>query len=213
MKVLDLTHLMEEGMPVYPGTEQPSFSGAFSVTEHGFREARLTMLTHTGTHLDAPAHILNGGSTLEKLPVDAFVGQAAVIDVSGVTDRIEKSALLHAAEDIAELDFVILRTGWEGRWGVDSYFSGFPTLSPDAARWLTGFRLKGIGFDCISADAAETTDFEIHKIVLGAGIIIIENLRGLDALPDTAFRFAAFPLKLKDGDGSPVRAVGMWDEN
>jgi arylformamidase len=171
------------------------------------------MLTHTGTHLDAPAHILNDGSTLEKLPIDAFVGQAAVIDVSGVTDRIEKSGLLHAADDIAELDFVILRTGWESRWGDESYFSGFPTLSPDAAHWLTGWGLKGIGFDCISADPAETEDFDIHKIILGAGIIIIENLRGLDALPDATFRFAAFPLKLKDGDGSPVRAVGMWDEN
>lgn len=213
MKVVDLTHLMEEGMPVYPGTDLPSFSGAFSVKEHGFREARLTMLTHTGTHLDAPAHILKGGSTLDMFSVDAFIGQAAVIDVSGVTDRIEKSDLLHVAEDIAYLDFVIFRTGWEGRWGKDTYFSDFPTLDPDAAQWLTGFRLKGIGFDCISADPADTVVFDIHKIVLGAGMIIIENLRGLDALPDRMFRFAAFPLKLKDGDGSPVRAVGMWDED
>ena len=208
--IIDLTHPISEGMPVYPGTLPPTIKQANTVANDGYAEKLVSIYTHTGTHIDAPAHMLANGKTLDQLGAAHFVGTAFVIDVAGLT-VIERTFLESKEISIAACDFVLFHTGWAKHWGHPEYFDGFPILSLDAALWLAGRNLKGIGFDAISADPVGATDFPIHMVLFRAGMISIENLTGLDALFEKHFLFSCLPLKLEDADGSPVRAVAILD--
>jgi kynurenine formamidase len=207
MPVLDLTHFLSPSMPVYPGTEPPTIRPATTVEADGFAEKWIGMYSHTGTHIDAPAHMLPGAATLDQLGIDRFVGPAWVVDAPGPAIGLE---LLEAHEaDLAGSEFVLFHTGWSAKWGVDAYYAGFPVLTAPAARWLCERGLKGVGFDAISADPVGSAGFENHLAFFRAGMIIIENLAGLKPLIGKPFRFSCLPLKLEQADGSPVRAVAM----
>jgi kynurenine formamidase len=208
MRLIDLTHAIHEDMPVYPGTEKPKLPIGCTLQEHGFLERKLTMFSHTGTHMDAPAHLIEGGAYLDGLPITQFFGKAVLIDVAGWAGRrIMTADLLEHASRIAAAEFVILRTGWSGYWGADAYFEGFPVLDPGAAQWLAAGGLKGVGVDAISVDPTDSTGYEVHKALLGNGLVIVENLTNLEALPAEGFHVSCFPLAIRDADGSPVRAV------
>ncbi|MBU0926984.1 MAG: cyclase family protein [Spirochaetes bacterium] len=214
MEVIDLTQTISPDMPVYPGTERPRLSQATTIERDGFAEKLLTMYSHTGTHIDAPGHILPGGATLDRFDAGKFVGAGLVVDLAGRTGPgiagvVGMAELEPYAGGIPEADFVLFRTGWSSRWGSEGYFSGFPVLSPEAARWLCGLGLSGVGYDCISADPVGSDGLPIHRILLGGGLVIVENLRGLDALVGRSFVFSCLPLAIEDADGSPVRAVGI----
>jgi len=210
MTIIDLSHSIYEGMPVYPGTEPPVFSTPCTIAKDGFTEKKITLFSHTGTHMDVPAHIIPGAATLNELPMDQFWGQACVVDVRSLVGRnIETAALTTYGPLIGEVDFVLFRSGWDKLWHKTGYFEGYPMLTPEAAEWIGGFGLKGIGVDMISVDKEESTDFPIHRSLLSQNILIIENLANLDALPPGGFRFWCLPLKIKNGDGSPVRAAAV----
>ena len=207
MPVLDLTQVLSPTMPVYPGTEPPTIRPATTVEADGFAEKWIGMYSHTGTHIDAPAHMLPGAATLDQLGIDRFVGPAWVVDVPGPAIELE---LLEAQEAaMAGSEFVLFHTGWSAKWGTPGYFEGFPVLSGAAARWLSRRGLKGIGFDAISADPVSSTAFENHFECFRAGMILIENLTGLRPLVGKPFLFSCLPLKLEEADGSPVRAVAI----
>ena len=210
MKVFDLTQSINPDMPVYPGTEGPRITNATSIERDGFAEKLLTMYSHTGTHMDAPAHMIPGAFTLDQFQVGTFIGPAIVIEVPACPGGGIGLELLEAqAGRLKGCDFVLFNTGWDTKWSQDSYFCDFPVLSEDAARWLSGHDLKGVGFDCISVDEVGSTDMAIHKILLGAGLVIVENLCSLAALRDKTFIFSCLPLRIPESDGSPIRAVGM----
>ena len=213
MQVIDLTHPITPSMPVYPGTEPPSIRQATTVEQDGFAEKWIGMYSHTGTHIDAHAHMLPGAVTLDRLPIDHFVGLARVLDVSSLAGREIGVDFLEArAAELEAAEFVLFHTGWSLLWNEESYFSGFPVLSLDAARWLCRRGLKGVGFDAMSADPVGVPLFVNHLAFFQAGMIIIENLTGLAPLIGRPFRFSCLPLKLEQADGSPVRAVAMLDQ-
>ena len=198
------------GMPVFPGTEGPIFDRANTVEKDGFQEAKITMYSHTGTHIDAPAHMLTGGAYLDELEISHFIGDATILDFSEEgTTEIDLESLKPYEKRIRNTEFLILKTGWSKYWGDERYFGDFPALSETAAEWLTGFNLKGIGIDAISIDAMKTTTFAVHKILMPKNIIIIENLTNLEGISKEFFMLSILPLKNKQGDGSPVRAVGI----
>ena len=212
MNIVDLTHTISPDMPVYPGTEPPIFKIGCSIENDGFLEKEITLFSHTGTHIDAPAHLLDGHKTLDQLRVEHYFGDALLIDYSKNQNKtIDTDYLKKYSEEIADIDFLLINTGWSKFWGTKKYFSGYPVLSAEAANWLSGFNLKGIGFDSISADVAESIDFEIHKTLLKKNIIIIENLKNLSGIGSDLFKFSCFPLKLQEADGSPVRAIAYLD--
>lgn len=194
-------------MPVYPGTEQPVIITGCSIDEVGFLEKKITFFSHTGTHIDAPAHLIKGHSTLDMLPVDHFYGPALMLNFDNFTPSIGLKELEPYQDRIKQIDFLLLCTGWSRYWGSEKYFIDYPVLSLDAASWLSGFGLKGFGIDTISADIAETQDYPVHKALLQKNIIIIENLTNLEDLRGKQFNFSCFPLSFEDADGSPVRAV------
>jgi len=210
MKVIDLTHTISPHMPVYPGTEPPVITAACSLEKDGFVERRITLYSHTGTHMDAPAHILQGAKTLDALPVSHFTGRACALALTGLeSPAIGVGELEPYAELMDRVDFVLLHTGWGRFWGSGRYFEGYPVLTEEAARYLCGRSLKGVGVDAISVDPTPSEKLPVHRILLERDIVVVENLANLEALPEGVFRFACFPLKLQDADGSPVRAVAF----
>ena len=167
------------------------------------------MYSHTGTHMDAPGHILAGAKTLDSFEVGHFVGLAHLVDVSACTDgRIGVEVIEANAAAICGKAFVIFRSAWSRFWGKDAYFRGFPVLTEEAALRLCDFSLHGIGLDMISVDRVGDDAFPVHKILFRRGLVVVENLAGLEALPPT-FIFSCMPLRMPSSDGSPVRAAAI----
>ena len=208
MKVYDLTHTIRNDMPVYPGTEQPRLTTACTIEEVGYRETLLHMYSHTGTHMDAPAHMLPDGAALDRYPGEKFVGAAIVVDCRGEKDI---SPPLLQRYDLSGVDFVLFCTGWDKKWGTPAYYENFPCMTAEAAAYLAALPLKGVGEDSISLDPCDSMEFPNHITLMKAGFINTENLTGLDALLGRRFTFVTLPLKFENADGCSCRAIAMED--
>ena len=139
MRVLDLTHTIAENMPVYPGTETPIFAGANTYEKDGFKETKLTMYTHTGTHMDPPAHLFAGRTTLDAFPASQFIGKALVIECSDLNEgkAITLERILQYGKDAENADFLLFHLGWDKRWGTDAYFGDYPCLDDAALDYIS----------------------------------------------------------------------------
>jgi|YelNatPaOPRAMG01_1025707.scaffolds.fasta_scaffold03969_11 kynurenine formamidase len=210
MRVLDLSHRIEPEMPMFPGDLPPEFQAAATVERDGYAARRIGLHSHTGTHVDAPAHLLAEGGTLDAMDPGRFVGSARVARVpAGETSAIGLNELQRLSGDLAGLSFLLIDTGWAKRWGTPGYQEGFPCLEPEAARWLAGSGLSGVGVDGPSFDPAGSDGLPVHRILLQAGKLLVENLAGLDLVPEAPFLFACLPLPLARAEGAPVRAVAI----
>ncbi len=212
MTIIDLTHPLRAGMPVYPGTEEPSFSPAYTHEQNGFRETLLHLTSHTGTHMDAPAHIIPGGRTLDAFPAAQFVGTAAVIHCTdlppGGVIPLER-VLAHPAALQAE--FLLFRTGWDRFWGRPDYFESYPCVAPEVVDFVLDTGKKGIGLDTISLDPVAS--LKLHRQLLSRDrTVILENLTGLERLPRGLFSLCALPLPLAQADGAPLRVVALLED-
>ena len=206
MKVVDLTHLIEPDMTLFPGVPKPVLTPAMTVENDGCKVSILEIFTHVGTHVDAPGHMLPGGKELEDLDISNFCGKIKILDARSKT-QIDKSDIDKLP--LSEIDFVILYTGWQDKWGTDEYNHDFPLLTSEAAELLSKADIKGVGMDTISIDAVDDSDFKNHKIVMEGGKILIENLTNLDKLGDGIYEAAFLPLKVKGFEGCPVRACAF----
>ena len=212
MRIIDLSHPITPDMPLYPGTPAPTLEPAHTRAADGFLEHRLVITTHVGTHVDAPAHLLDDGATVDQLPCDRFMGRAGVLDAGrGDDGRVDVARLDAQRDRIQGVSFVLLRTGWSRHWGTPAYLEGFPCLTRAAARWLAEHGVRGFGVDTISVDPVGAPELTVHHTLLEAGLVLVENLTNLDQLPGQPFLFSALPLNLHGADGSPVRAVAVVD--
>ena len=210
MKVIDLTQTIDKDMPLYSGTPQPDFSPSANLYQDGFRETLLSMVSHTGTHIDAPAHMFEEGITLEQISVDKFVGMGVIVNATGCDREIPLSVIEPYGGKMRFCQFVILKTGRDSLWGQQEYFSDYPILSAEAAEFLAKQeQLIGIGIDAISFDKEEDVSFPVHKTLLRQGKILIENLTNLNEVFGNIAMFSFLPLKYHDAEGSPVRAVAF----
>jgi kynurenine formamidase len=215
-KLIDLTRLLNEDITVYPDTIAPVFEVMNTVEKDGFAEMKITMVLHSGTHIDAPCHILPNTKSLDEFPLDKFIGDAIVIPCYD-RKEIDLEYLKTYQSLISEIDFILFFTGWQDKWNTKGYFDDCPTLTEDAARWLCEYNLKGIGFDSFSVDRIDSADnvspntLPNHHILLAKEILLIENLCNLDKLPDTVFTFQCLPIKVEKADGSPIRAIAVID--
>lgn len=209
LTVMDLSHPMHSGMPFYPGTEPPRITPVTSVANDGYAEKSISVWSHTGTHMDAPAHLIAGGKTLDQFPASQFVGRGLVIDVSRCGPVINVSDLQACSVPLQAAEFVCLYSGWSRHWGAPAYFQNFPVLSRDAIEYLVSFPLKGLGVDMISIDRVDGLNVPNHLLVLGQDLLIIENLTNLEPLLNLDFQFQGFPLSIVEADGSPIRAVAI----
>ena len=206
-RIFDLTHKISNDMPVFPGDMTPVIHTRFTHDKDGFQELELNLTSHTGTHLDCPLHLYKGNRSLSAIDINNFFGRAIAIDYSGMKEAITLNLIQKYNKEIEKADFLLFYTGYDIWWGSDQYFKNFPVLTEEAAVYLTNFKIKGVGFDTISADRIDSEELPIHRIFLRKDILIIENLKGLKDVLYQKFYFSCFPLKIIDGDGSPVRAV------
>ena len=213
MRIIDLTHRITEDMPVYPGTDQPKLEATSTCARDGFAETRLTLFSHTGTHIDAPAHIYPAGTTLDAFPAAQFVGKALVVDCTAMPagGSIGMELIDRALADRA--DFLLLRTGWDACWGKPEYFASYPILSHELADYLLTSGKKGVGLDTIGVDTIEDENLTFHKKLLSKqDFIILENLRGLDRCGSGLFTLCALPMPYDHADGAPARIIAMLED-
>jgi len=204
--VVDLTLPLYSGMPVYPGDPEVAFARR-SAADPGAQEyalAELRLGTHTGTHLDAPAHVIPGGAGVDTVPLAACVGRACVVDCTGL-DGISLPALRERIPDPEPGSRLLLRTDWDLRFGTEDYYTGFPGLTLPAACWLAERRIALLGLETPSV--CHAADHAAHVALLEAGVIIVEGLARLRNIGAEECWFAALPLPLAGLDSSPVRAV------
>ena len=214
MKVIDLTHVIQEDMPVYPGTETPKFIPANSYEKDGFKETKLQMFTHTGTHMDPPAHLYPGRTTLDQFPASQYLGKALVIDCRSLQEgeEITMDHLNVYGEKVSQAEFLLFNLGWDKLWGTDAYFGDYPCINEEVLDFIMAGNYKGIGFDVIGLDPIADENLTRHKkLFKECEIVNIENLKNLDLCGEDLFWFSCYPLSLKDSDGSPIRAVAWFE--
>ncbi len=199
MKLIDLSVKLNEATPVYPGDPATKIEPAGVLEKDGYADHYISMGTHVGTHIDAPAHMISGGLTLDKLHIEQFVGPGKYIAVANsfVLETV-KQANLQAG------DIVLFHTGMSDKYYDPVYFEDYPAMSEEIAKYLVDRKVRMVGVDTCSVDNID--GFPIHKILLGAGVLIIENLTNLGELSGKEFKVYALPLKL-DIDGSPARVI------
>lgn len=215
MRVIDLTQLISGDMPVFPGTAPANLEVVNTYEKDGFRETLFRMTSHTGTHMDAPFHLFGDRTKLDELPAAQFVGKALVIDCRDVEEGGEIGVeRIEAVRELADqAEFLLFCTGWDANWGQETYFGEYPVVSMEVCRYLLESGKKGVGFDVIGIDPIADGGLTRHKMLLSQkDIVIIENLTNLDKIGGDLFTFAALPLKYKDADGAPVRAVAIIEE-
>lgn len=218
-RVIDLSHPIREGMTTYPGLPGPEFADhltrAKAEESYGpgvtFHIGRISMVGNTGTYLDSPFHRFDGATDLAGLDLERLV------DLEGIVVRVARS---HArAVEVEELDghevggrAALVHTGWDRHWGTADYGRDNPYLTEAATAWLVERAPALVGIDSVNIDDVEDRRRPAHSGLLGAGIPIIEHLRGLDRLPDTGFRFHAAPPGVEAFGTFPVRAYAVVPE-
>jgi arylformamidase len=210
MRLVDLSHVIEDGMVTYPGLPGPrisehlTFEASRSHYADGteFSIGRIDMLANTGTYLDTPAHRFREGHDLSALPLERCADlPAVVVDASGAV----------AADDLAGLELagaaVLVRTGWDVHWGTERYGDrDHPHLTGDAAGALVEAGAALVGIDSVNIDVTSTGERPVHTRLLRAGIPIVEHLTGLGRLPASGARFTAVPPLVAGMGTFPVRA-------
>jgi arylformamidase len=199
--IYDISLPISNDLPVWPGDSTVRIVRDDSLPA----VSEITLGSHTGTHVDAPAHFFKDGATVDQLPLDALVGPAWVAYVPG-PGPITAGQL--AAADIPDGPIrLLLRTDNSGRIAlVWAFETDFVALAPDAADWLLARGIRLVGIDAPSVELAIERDGPVHRALLGAGVVIVENLDLTDIAPG-GYRLACLPLRIMGGDGAPARAV------
>jgi arylformamidase len=197
--IIDLSVTLNQQTPVYPGDPATKIEPANTIDKSGCNDHYISTNNHTGTHIDAPLHMIAGGKTLDQISLEQFVSRGHLVEVAGgFTQEVLEQA------DIRAGDIVLFHTGMSKYYYEPAYFETYPVMSEDVARYLVAQKVKMVGVDAGSVDDAD--GFPIHKILLGGNVLIIENLTNLDALADKEFSVYALPIKL-NVDGAPARVI------
>ncbi|MDG6949438.1 MAG: cyclase family protein [Nitrososphaerota archaeon] len=205
----DLTHTIENGMTIYVGDAAPQVSKFKTLAKDGVNLSIITLGSHTGTHVDAPAHFVKGGTPLDDLPVETFVGEAAVLDLSEVKagSAIRASDLEAHKDEVGAGDIVLINTGFSRRWSDPRARRKYTYLGADAANWLVRKKVKAVGIDYLSVEEFGARTPIAHVTLLSHGIPIIESLsENIASLGRRAF-FVCLPIKVGGCDGAPARAM------
>ena len=207
----DLTHLMHQDMPTYPGEPHPEFQPFFSLEKDKVNVTRLMMGSHTGTHVDAPKHFISTGNSVDKVPLKKFIGEAVILDMSkkrigqGITDiDLDIYSKMVRTDDI-----VLLYTGTSDYWNKDENIKqNFTYLEPSAAGWIIDHKIRCVGIDSFSMEKYGFKEGLVHKALLSNEIGIIEGLNAnmKKCLGNRMF-LVCLPLFLKGIDGAPARAI------
>jgi len=226
-RVLDVGHPLGPDNPAWPGDAHP-FEAVPNATfeKDGYFTRKFTSLEHFGTHLDAPAHFVKGGWTVDQIPVSRLYGPAVVIDARGESARDVDYRL--APEKITEWEsrngriprgsIVVMCTGWSARWNDAKSYRNmdskgvmhFPGYGVDAVKLLIERGVVGLTIDTLSVDYGASKDFPVHHLSHGAGLFHVENLADVGSLPETSAYLVVAPIDLEGGSGGPARVFALF---
>ena len=203
MKIYDLSPEISESMAVYKNRveKKPKIMVTRTLKE-GANESKLDIYVHTGSHVDAPYHVLHDGKTIEKIGLDKFMGKAVVLDFTEIKNSITKNHLKNPKLKIQKNDIVLLKT--KNKAG-NAFNTNFTYLDKSGAEFLASKKIKAVGIDNLGIERSQPKH-ETHKILLSKGIVIFEGL-DLSKVKQGRYFFHGLPLKIRKGDASPVRAV------
>lgn len=210
-KYIDLTAEMYDGAPTMPMDPKLSISWHCTLDTLGYNLSRMTTSTHQGTHIDAALHMIEGGETIDNVSLDRLIVRAVRADLTykKPKEEIWVKDLLPYEKHIDAGCSVLIDTGWDKVFPKREFFSDFPRITLELAEW---FADKGVGIVGMDMPSPTPEDWKsVHVAMLSKGTLIVEGLANLDALGSEPFTFFALPLKLKQRDGSPIRAFAMMD--
>jgi arylformamidase len=208
MHIYDITQTLQPEMATWPGESGPKLTMVKQMSAGDQADvSHISLGAHTGTHVDAPRHFIPGGGDVEAMPLSALVGPARVVEVK---DRptIRVADLKAAALDGAER--VLFRTRNSERWTPDQFREDFVYLEPQAAEWLRDRGTRLVGIDYLSVEAFDAPEPVTHRLLLAAGVVILEGL-DLRGVAPGDYLLCCLPLKLAGADGAPARAVLIAD--
>jgi arylformamidase len=217
-RFIDLTHPIHEGMITPPAPWHPVVEitqlGRFCL--EGRESYKVTFGTHTGTHIDTPAHMIeNGAPRIDKLPLEVTIGPAKMLKIpKGSYGKITVEDLKNCGVNIEKGDRIVINTGWYKTWGTQKFFREYPHITLEAANWLVEKGVIYVLFDSPSPDDPREKlvagqPNPVHVVFLSKGVFISEYLTNLDEIPKSEFELIALPLLIKDADGSPTRIVAV----
>jgi kynurenine formamidase len=219
-KIVDLTHTLSPDIPCWDGDQCFGLKTPVDYKDctvpNLFRVQRFEMRAGAGTHIDAPAHCIPGGKTVEMLKLENLIIDCVVINVDAKNESyvagVETIIQFEKANGkIQPNTFVIFCTGWDKYWESPEKYRNnlsFPSVSEDVAKLLIERDIAGLGIDTLSADA-RSEDFPVHRVILGAGKYLIENIANAEVLPSTGAKIMIMPLKIKDATESPIRLAAV----
>lgn len=210
MKVIDLSHVFKITDDVFPGTGKMSQDRTHTVERDGYNLTLVTVNSHAGTHTDAPLHFLAEGKSLAEVEINRYVGTCFVVPVAE-KDRpnsmIELDNIKPYEDQIIKAGRVAFSCGWYKKFGEDNFFTEYPSVSVELAKWLVSLGVKMIGVEgpSLSTIAGE----EVHHILLENNVAVVESLANLDQVAGKEILFCGAPLAFEGMDGFPIRAYAL----
>lgn len=204
-RIIDISVPIYTDMPFYPGDAAVSVGPGKQIKNGDVANlSTITMGSHTGTHVDAPYHFIDGGETVDNLPLEVLVGAARVLDLTGVSDGIGRDDL--AAAGCSGAERVLFKTGNSALWARDGFERDFAYLADDGADYLVEQGVKLAGNDYLSIEMFHAETHHVHEALLGAGIVILEGI-DLSGVEAGDYQMVCLPLRIRGGDGAPARTV------
>ena len=212
-EVVDLTHDLANGMPIYPGDPAPSFESYATLEKNGVNLTRLVLGSHTGTHMDAPKHFIPGGISIDKIPAKSLIGEAYVVDLSQLPlgSGIRADDLSARLDDVPLKDMILIcYTGCSNHWLEEDMRKNYTYLTGEAAEYLASKSVRGVGIDFLSVEAFGAKEAIAHKKLLGNGIFIIESIsEAVSQFVGKRILLVCLPIRLMGGDGAPSRVLAI----
>ena len=202
---IDISVTLKEGMVRWPGDRKLKIERAKKIADgEEVNVSGVSMCMHAGTHIDAPFHFFERGMTIDKIPIDAVIGKARVIQIHDKTSIKVKDLEKNQVCEGERLLFKTLNSSW--CWNSDKFNRDFVYISKEAAQFLASMKILTVGIDYLSVGGYSDDGLEIHRILLDAGIWIIEGLN-LSLLKEGEYDLICLPLKISGVEGAPARAV------
>ncbi len=214
IRLIDLSHTIENGLITYKGLPAPVICDYLSREDSkkyysegtSFQIGKIEMVSNTGTYIDCPYHRYEKGNDLNDTPLEHFAELKGILLRVPYQSGLEINANFFKNQDLKG-KAVLIQTGWDRHWNTDNYYNNHPFLTEDAALYLEKQGVRLVGIDSHNIDDTRGNSRPVHSILLGSGILIVEHLCNLSAIPDEDFIFSAIPPKFKGVGTFPVRAI------
>ena len=215
-RIVDLSQPIGPDTQMFPAYPAPTFTQWTTREVHGFFAESMFLVSHTGTHVDAPFHFEPTGRKLHEMPLDRFIAPGRVLDLRGLPKKGKilpghlRSSLREARRPVQKGDAILLRTRWwERHRGAPAYLFQNPGVTRAAAKLLLDWGVGLVGIDTANIDLPDDGTYPAHHTLLAGNVPVIENVANLEVLGSSRFLLLALPLNLQGTSGSPVRLVAL----